>query len=237
MRNYCSHGGRPRSCALFTAPSGLGFPSRIWVDWTGSSRQPLLWATLQLPALCLQSNVVGRLCNECVAGSFHLSTRNPDGCLKCFCMGVSRQCTSASWSRAQVPTRGGWFGRLAGPPSPGLGGPRASHRPQPPSRPLLPPPPQVLGASGEPTPFSLTNAAGTHNTSEGISSPMPGELVSSLHSLPSGPYFWGLPSRFLGDKVGGGWEEKGNSRQHGTFGEEVDEVAGAVAGPDGGGPS
>ncbi|XP_020951151.1 basement membrane-specific heparan sulfate proteoglycan core protein isoform X13 [Sus scrofa] len=115
----------------------------------------------KLPALCLQNNVVGRLCNECVAGSFHLSARNPDGCLKCFCMGVSRQCTSSSWSRAQV-----------------------------------------LGASEEPAQFSLTNAAGTHTTSEGISSPTPGELAfSSFHSLLSGPYFWSLPSRFLGDKV------------------------------------
>ncbi|XP_043765072.1 basement membrane-specific heparan sulfate proteoglycan core protein isoform X5 [Cervus elaphus] len=110
--------------------------------------------------LC-KNNVVGHLCNECVAGSFHLSARNPDGCLKCFCMGVSRQCTSSSWRRAQV-----------------------------------------LGASEEPTRFSLTNPAGTHNTSEGISSPSPGELVfSSFHSLPPGPYFWSLPSRFLGDKV------------------------------------
>uniref|UniRef100_A0A8D1S8S8 Basement membrane-specific heparan sulfate proteoglycan core protein n=1 Tax=Sus scrofa TaxID=9823 RepID=A0A8D1S8S8_PIG len=108
-----------------------------------------------------KNNVVGRLCNECVAGSFHLSARNPDGCLKCFCMGVSRQCTSSSWSRAQV-----------------------------------------LGASEEPAQFSLTNAAGTHTTSEGISSPTPGELAfSSFHSLLSGPYFWSLPSRFLGDKV------------------------------------
>ncbi|XP_032156611.1 basement membrane-specific heparan sulfate proteoglycan core protein isoform X9 [Sapajus apella] len=49
-----------------------------------------------------KNNVVGRLCNECANGSFHLSTQNPDGCLKCFCMGVSRQCTSSSWSRAQV---------------------------------------------------------------------------------------------------------------------------------------
>ncbi|KAM8788637.1 basement membrane-specific heparan sulfate proteoglycan core protein isoform 12-T12 [Rhynchonycteris naso] len=49
-----------------------------------------------------KNNVVGRLCNECAAGSFHLSAHNPDGCLKCFCMGVSRQCTSSSWSRAQV---------------------------------------------------------------------------------------------------------------------------------------
>ncbi|XP_040320111.1 basement membrane-specific heparan sulfate proteoglycan core protein isoform X10 [Herpailurus yagouaroundi] len=115
----------------------------------------------KLPALCLQNNVVGRLCNECVAGSFHLSARNPDGCLKCFCMGVSRQCTSSSWSRAQV-----------------------------------------RGASEEPTQFSLTNAAGTHTTSEGISSPTSGELVfSSFHNLLSGPYFWSLPSRFRGDKV------------------------------------
>ncbi|XP_069893790.1 basement membrane-specific heparan sulfate proteoglycan core protein isoform X4 [Dipodomys merriami] len=108
-----------------------------------------------------KNNVVGRVCNECADGSFHLSSQNPDGCLKCFCMGVSRQCTSSSWSRAQV-----------------------------------------LGASEEPTQFSLTNAAGTHTTSEGISSPTSGELVfSSFHSLLSGPYFWSLPSRFRGDKV------------------------------------
>uniref|UniRef100_A0A8C7EWF8 Heparan sulfate proteoglycan 2 n=1 Tax=Neovison vison TaxID=452646 RepID=A0A8C7EWF8_NEOVI len=108
-----------------------------------------------------KNNVVGRLCNECVAGSFHLNARNPDGCLKCFCMGVSRQCTSSSWSRAQVH-----------------------------------------GASEEPGQFSLTNAAGTHTTSEGISSPAPGELVfSSFHSLLAGPYFWSLPSHFRGDKV------------------------------------
>ncbi|XP_053431699.1 basement membrane-specific heparan sulfate proteoglycan core protein isoform X4 [Nycticebus coucang] len=115
----------------------------------------------KLPALCLQNNVVGRLCNECADGSFHLSNRNPDGCLKCFCMGVSRQCTSSSWSRAQV-----------------------------------------LGASEEPAHFSLTNAAGTHTTTEGISSPASGELVfSSFHRLLPGPYFWSLPPRFQGDKV------------------------------------
>ncbi|KAM6434636.1 basement membrane-specific heparan sulfate proteoglycan core protein isoform 6-T6 [Liasis olivaceus] len=47
-------------------------------------------------------NVQGPLCNECVTGSFHLSHGNPDGCLRCFCMGVSRQCASSSWSRDQV---------------------------------------------------------------------------------------------------------------------------------------
>ncbi|XP_064381762.1 basement membrane-specific heparan sulfate proteoglycan core protein isoform X6 [Dromaius novaehollandiae] len=47
-------------------------------------------------------NVTGRLCDECAAGAFHLSHANPDGCLKCFCMGVSRQCASSSWHRDQV---------------------------------------------------------------------------------------------------------------------------------------
>uniref|UniRef100_A0A8C5LBW9 Basement membrane-specific heparan sulfate proteoglycan core protein n=1 Tax=Jaculus jaculus TaxID=51337 RepID=A0A8C5LBW9_JACJA len=109
-----------------------------------------------------KNNVVGRLCNECADGSFHLSARNPDGCLKCFCMGVSRHCSSSTWNRAQVHT----------------------------------------GASEEPTQFTLTNAAGTHTTSEGISSPVPGELLfSSFHSLLTGPYFWNLPSSFRGDKV------------------------------------
>uniref|UniRef100_A0A8C3FPF8 Basement membrane-specific heparan sulfate proteoglycan core protein n=1 Tax=Chrysemys picta bellii TaxID=8478 RepID=A0A8C3FPF8_CHRPI len=48
-------------------------------------------------------NVAGRLCNECTSGAFYLSDQNPDGCLKCFCMGVSRQCASSSWNREQVP--------------------------------------------------------------------------------------------------------------------------------------
>uniref|UniRef100_A0A674KCR5 Heparan sulfate proteoglycan 2 n=1 Tax=Terrapene triunguis TaxID=2587831 RepID=A0A674KCR5_9SAUR len=51
-------------------------------------------------------NVAGRLCNECTSGAFYLSDQNPDGCLKCFCMGVSRQCTSSSWNREQVPPAG-----------------------------------------------------------------------------------------------------------------------------------
>lgn len=148
------------------------------------------------------------MCNECADGSFHLSTQNPDGCLKCFCMGVSRQCTSSSWSRAQVPLQGG----RAGPPSPGLEDqvPVPGHGPHP--SPFSSS--QVHGASEEPGHFSLTNAASTHTTTEGIFSPTPGELgFSSFHRLLSGPYFWSLPSHFLGDKVGSGWEGKGNSRQ------------------------
>lgn len=99
-------------------------PSTLGVDSTADSRQPLPWASLQLPTLCPQNNVVGRLCNECSDGSFHLSKQNPDGCLKCFCMGVSRQCSSSSWSRAQVPARA-W--QLDGTTMPGAGGTEGGH--------------------------------------------------------------------------------------------------------------
>lgn len=61
----------------------------------------------------------------------------------------------------------------------------------------------MLGTSEQPSQFSLTNAAGTHTTSEGVSSPSPGELsFSSFQNLLSEPYFWSLPASFRGDKVG-----------------------------------
>lgn len=104
---------------------------------------------------------------------------------------------------------GGQAGRTA---KPTAGWPKHQSQVTAPSWPLLLS--QVQGASEEPAQFSLINAAGTHSTNMGISSPVPGELVfSSFHSLLSGPYFWNLPECFRGDKVGRGWEEKGNSRQ------------------------
>lgn len=81
---------------------------------------------------------------------------------------------------------------------------------------------QVLGASEQPSQFSLTNAAGTHTTSEGVSSPTPGELLfSSFHNLLSEPYFWSLPTSFRGDKVG---RAEGQPRQGGHW-ENRDSVA------------
>ncbi|XP_051895600.1 basement membrane-specific heparan sulfate proteoglycan core protein isoform X2 [Pristis pectinata] len=49
-----------------------------------------------------KTNVVGRFCNECSKGSFNLDDSNVDGCLKCFCMGNSKDCASSSWHRDQV---------------------------------------------------------------------------------------------------------------------------------------
>ncbi|XP_046725155.1 basement membrane-specific heparan sulfate proteoglycan core protein isoform X3 [Silurus meridionalis] len=62
-----------------------------------------------MPCNC-KANVAGTLCNECKPGSFHLNAGNPDGCLKCFCMGVTKQCASSTWTRDQV--RGGVNGQL-----------------------------------------------------------------------------------------------------------------------------
>ncbi|XP_057175223.1 basement membrane-specific heparan sulfate proteoglycan core protein isoform X6 [Triplophysa rosa] len=61
------------------------------------------------PCYC-KANVVGALCDECKSGAYHLSADNPDGCLQCFCMGVTKLCASSSWSRDQV--RGGVNGQL-----------------------------------------------------------------------------------------------------------------------------
>ncbi|KAG7472084.1 hypothetical protein MATL_G00104850 [Megalops atlanticus] len=61
------------------------------------------------PCTC-KPNVVGALCDECKIGSFHMTEANPDGCLQCFCMGVTKQCASSTWSRDQI--RGGVNGQL-----------------------------------------------------------------------------------------------------------------------------
>lgn len=44
---------------------------------------------------------VGANCDQCLAHCFFLSTRNPNGCIRCFCMGVSRDCSSANLYRNQ----------------------------------------------------------------------------------------------------------------------------------------
>ncbi|XP_050953195.1 basement membrane-specific heparan sulfate proteoglycan core protein isoform X16 [Labeo rohita] len=61
------------------------------------------------PCYC-KANVVGALCDECKNGAFNLAADNPEGCLQCFCMGVTKQCASSTWTRDQV--RGGVNGQL-----------------------------------------------------------------------------------------------------------------------------
>uniref|UniRef100_A0A5S6QFK1 Basement membrane proteoglycan n=1 Tax=Trichuris muris TaxID=70415 RepID=A0A5S6QFK1_TRIMR len=49
-----------------------------------------------------KSLATGQLCNQCAPGSFHLSQHNPNGCIKCFCFGVSQDCDSSNLYRATV---------------------------------------------------------------------------------------------------------------------------------------
>ncbi|XP_052124491.1 basement membrane-specific heparan sulfate proteoglycan core protein isoform X6 [Frankliniella occidentalis] len=49
-----------------------------------------------------KANVTGPYCDKCKASTFHLDTKNQFGCVDCFCMGVSRQCSSSNWFRQQV---------------------------------------------------------------------------------------------------------------------------------------
>uniref|UniRef100_A0A8C4X261 Heparan sulfate proteoglycan 2 n=1 Tax=Eptatretus burgeri TaxID=7764 RepID=A0A8C4X261_EPTBU len=51
------------------------------------------------PDAYCQVNVEGRYCDTCKQGSFFLSPKNSDGCLNCFCMGVTGQCTSSNYHR------------------------------------------------------------------------------------------------------------------------------------------
>ncbi|XP_076086554.1 basement membrane-specific heparan sulfate proteoglycan core protein-like isoform X4 [Mytilus galloprovincialis] len=49
-----------------------------------------------------KTNVYGRNCDQCKQNTFYLSVNNPYGCVSCFCMGVTQQCTSTFWHRAQI---------------------------------------------------------------------------------------------------------------------------------------
>ncbi|XP_071052422.1 basement membrane-specific heparan sulfate proteoglycan core protein isoform X15 [Onthophagus taurus] len=46
----------------------------------------------------------GPSCNQCQKNSFHLSSDNQFGCIACFCMGVTQQCSSSNWYRDVIQT-------------------------------------------------------------------------------------------------------------------------------------
>lgn len=46
--------------------------------------------------------MVGAACDSCSRGAYHLHEKAPEGCLKCFCFGVTDQCRSSSWYRTKV---------------------------------------------------------------------------------------------------------------------------------------
>ncbi|CAB3410943.1 unnamed protein product [Caenorhabditis bovis] len=45
--------------------------------------------------------VTGPNCDQCKPGAFHLSEKSPEGCLKCFCFGITNQCRSSGYYRTK----------------------------------------------------------------------------------------------------------------------------------------
>uniref|UniRef100_A0A3P9DUJ5 Laminin, alpha 1 n=1 Tax=Maylandia zebra TaxID=106582 RepID=A0A3P9DUJ5_9CICH len=65
----------------------------MWADFPSSvaSSAALLPFVLYV-CVFFQPGVSGRRCEECVSGWFGLSAENLDGCLQCFCSGLSQDC-------------------------------------------------------------------------------------------------------------------------------------------------
>uniref|UniRef100_A0A7E4VZA7 Basement membrane proteoglycan n=1 Tax=Panagrellus redivivus TaxID=6233 RepID=A0A7E4VZA7_PANRE len=47
-------------------------------------------------------NLSGPNCDQCAASTFNYKPQSPQGCLKCFCSGVTNQCRSSSYRRAET---------------------------------------------------------------------------------------------------------------------------------------
>uniref|UniRef100_A0A669E7N6 Laminin, alpha 1 n=1 Tax=Oreochromis niloticus TaxID=8128 RepID=A0A669E7N6_ORENI len=94
----CKEGFFGRSCDQ-CAPGYYGYPacSACGCDMAGTE-ETFCNATLgvcscQNTGNCVcKPGVSGRRCEECVSGWFGLSAENLDGCLQCFCSGLSRDC-------------------------------------------------------------------------------------------------------------------------------------------------
>lgn len=84
-------GGTPSDCEVVLVPS-------CRCDNRGSMRQECD-ARDNCPC---KSNVQGKNCNRCKDGHFNLEASNPEGCSRCFCFGVTEQCSSSSYYRTEV---------------------------------------------------------------------------------------------------------------------------------------
>uniref|UniRef100_A0A668THK2 Uncharacterized protein n=1 Tax=Oreochromis aureus TaxID=47969 RepID=A0A668THK2_OREAU len=94
----CKEGFFGRSCDR-CAPGYYGYPacSACGCDMAGTEKTfcnaTLGVCSCQNTGNCVcKPGVSGRRCEECVSGWFGLSAENLDGCLQCFCSGLSRDC-------------------------------------------------------------------------------------------------------------------------------------------------
>ncbi|XP_065577471.1 laminin subunit alpha lam-3-like isoform X2 [Artemia franciscana] len=56
-----------------------------------------------------KKNVEGERCDRCKSGFFNLEARNPNGCTKCFCSNLSKECSSSGSALRKISSLGGWL--------------------------------------------------------------------------------------------------------------------------------
>lgn len=138
----------------------------------------------------------GLSCSRCRPHHFHLSTENREGCLPCFCMGVTQQCTSSSYYRDLVSLER-WVSLLLRCP--------AVLAWQPHGLPLFPPQVTSPFLQGDLQGFALVNRQHSIRIQVGftveVSSEGPQLSYGLMSQLGQEPYSWQLPEAFLGDKV------------------------------------
>ena len=52
--------------------------------------------------LFVQELTYGDTCNQCKPNTFYMNADNQFGCIACFCMGITNQCSSSNWYRDTV---------------------------------------------------------------------------------------------------------------------------------------
>ncbi|XP_072235081.1 laminin subunit alpha-1 [Leuresthes tenuis] len=94
----CRDGFSGRSCDQCT-PGYYGYPACSACSCDRAGTDETFCNTTQEACDCrhtgecvCKAGVSGRHCEECVSGWFGLSDENPDGCSRCFCSGLSRDC-------------------------------------------------------------------------------------------------------------------------------------------------
>uniref|UniRef100_A0A3Q3JQJ1 Laminin, alpha 1 n=1 Tax=Monopterus albus TaxID=43700 RepID=A0A3Q3JQJ1_MONAL len=95
---HCREGFFGKSCDQ-CAPGYYGYPACLACGCDVAGTNETFCNTTLGVCHCQDSGecvcktgVSGRHCEECVSGWFGLSGENPDGCLQCFCSGLSQDC-------------------------------------------------------------------------------------------------------------------------------------------------
>ncbi|XP_071805292.1 basement membrane-specific heparan sulfate proteoglycan core protein-like isoform X3 [Asterias amurensis] len=99
----CPQGYDGRQCQT-CAPTYTGDPMNFGSSCVPDDKNCNSDGTVELVgAECAcKDNVHGEECDRCQPFTFHLNSNTPDGCVSCFCMGVTRDCSSTTQYRSQV---------------------------------------------------------------------------------------------------------------------------------------